>query len=79
MPAARDLHMGRIRKRRDAELAKLDVPFIQAIERADAAEQARMGALKQTLRDIPQTLDLKAAKTPAALKALWPAELPAAG
>ena len=76
MTKARTIHMDRIRKVRDVELRKLDVVFMRAIESGDVAEQKRIGVLKQTLRDIPQTFDLSGATTPAELKALWPSGLP---
>lgn len=76
MPKARVIHMDRIRAVRDVELAKLDVPFLSAVEAGVVVEQQLIAAEKQTLRDIPQTFKLRTAKTPAQLKALWPPELP---
>ena len=73
---ARIIHMDHIRLVRDAELSKLDVPFMRAVESGDAAEQTRLARLKQTLRDIPQTFDLGVFSTPETLKDAWPAELP---
>lgn len=66
MEKARGIHMGRIRKARDAALADLDVEQLRG---RDVAVQ------KQALRDIPQTFDLGGATTPEALKALWPTDL----
>lgn len=76
LPKARIIHMDRIRKVRDAELAKLDVLYLMALEAGDAAEQQRIATLKQQLRDIPQTFDLSQFSTAATLKSAWPAELP---
>ena len=76
MPRARIIHMNRIRLVRDVELAALDVLFMRAVEAGDAAEQQRIAALKQVLRDIPATFDLSVYTTPNALKAAWPTELP---
>ncbi|MFZ5789787.1 MAG: phage tail assembly chaperone [Pseudomonadota bacterium] len=76
MPKARAIHMERIRKARDAELAKLDVPYLKAQERGDQAAMAQIAAQKQALRDIPQTFDLTQAMTPEALEAIWPKDLP---
>jgi len=76
MPRARIIHMDRIRNVRDAELEQLDVPFMQALEAGDVAEQQRIAGLKQVLRDIPQTFDLSRYRTPATLKSAWPPELP---
>ena len=75
MGKARGIHMDRIREARDGALAAKDVEFMRAIEAGDRAGQARVGAEKQALRDVPQSFDLTAATTPDALKALWPAGL----
>ena len=75
MSLSRGIHMGQIRRVRDQELAKLDVPFMKALEAGDAAEQQRIAALKRELRDIPQTFDLSRFRTPATLKAAWPTRL----
>lgn len=76
LPAARQIHMDRIRQVRDAELAKLDVAFMRAVERGDRQEQSAIAADKQRLRDLPQTFDLTVAQTPDDLAALWPDGLP---
>jgi len=75
MPIARQIHMDRIRVERDAELVKRDTLFAQAIEAGNTAEQARIAAEKQILRDIPQTFDLGRYTTPTGLKKAWPVEL----
>ena len=76
MPKARVIHMDRIRAARDAELAQLDVAFMRELESGDVVEQERIIALKQALRNIPDTFDLSGADTPSSLNALWPPELP---
>lgn len=76
MPKARIIHMGRIREARDAELAKLDVPYLKALETGDTIEQSRIAALKQELRDLPATFNLSTAKTPETLKSRWPEIIP---
>ena len=76
MPKARIIHMDRIRTVRDAELEKLDVAFMKALEAGNTVGQQEIAAEKQTLRDIPQTFDLSKYRAPATLKAAWPAELP---
>jgi len=76
MQKARVIQMDKIRLSRDPELVALDIPFMRAVEAADVAEQQRIAALKQVLRDIPQTFKLGSFKTPATLRAAWPAELP---
>lgn len=73
---ARNIHMDHIRKSRNAELVKLDVPSLRAQETGDATEQAKIATEKQKLRDIPQTFDLSSKSTPKALKDTWPEELP---
>ena len=76
MPKARGIHMDKIRVVRDAELAKKDITFMQAVEAGDTSAQSTIATEKQVLRDIPQTFDLTT-DTPIQLKAKWPAELPA--
>lgn len=75
MPKARVIHMDKIRRVRNDELAKLDVPFMRAVESGDTAEQARIAASKKKLRDIPQAFSLDAFDTPEKLKAAVPPEL----
>ena len=77
MPKARVIHMGRIRLVRNKELLGLDWQLSRAQETNNTAEEARIKTLKQTLRDIPATFDLNDHITATALKAAWPAELPA--
>lgn len=66
MVRARNIHMGRIRVKRDERLKELDVETMKGND---------VQAEKQKLRDLPQTFDLSAASTPEELKALWPSEL----
>ena len=73
MPKARDIHMAHIRRVRDKELENLDIEWAKAT--GDTAEQQRLEALRQTLRDIPQNFDLSRFSVPKALKAAWPDEL----
>lgn len=68
MTKARDIHMNRIRAARDIKLAELD---IQTLRGRDVQKE------KQIYRDIPQTFDLTAAKSPEDLAALWPKQLQA--
>lgn len=49
MPKARVIHMDRIRKARNAELAKLDVPFMIPFETGDQVLQRTIAAQKQDL------------------------------
>ncbi len=75
LPEAQAIQMARIRKARDAELVKLDVPSLRAIEAGDTAEQTRLAAEKQRLRDLPASVDLDQAGDVGALRAAWPAGL----
>jgi hypothetical protein len=77
MTKARAIHMDCIRKVRNAELVKLDVPSLRAQEANDATEKTRIASEKQTLRDIPQTFDLSTHVAPKALHDAWPDGLPA--
>ena len=77
MTKARDIHMDRIRKARDAELAKLDVDMMRAMGQGDNTARDAVEAKKQVLRDLPATFDLRQAMTPEELKSLWPKELAA--
>lgn len=75
MDKARVIHMKRIRKVRNAELDRLDIETMKALDSQDNKKSAEVGAKKQALRDIPETFDLSIATTPEELKALWPEEL----
>jgi hypothetical protein len=79
MPAARVIHMDRIRAARDQALEKKDKEQLQALGRNDQAERARLEAEKVSLRNLPTTVQgqVNAAGTPEALEAIWPPELPA--
>jgi len=74
MPKARAIHMARIRRVRDKELAKLDVAWSRAIAKGVGADVVE--AKRQKLRDLPQTFDLTSSTTPEELKVMWPNELP---
>jgi hypothetical protein len=76
MPKARGIHMGRIRKAREAEFKKLDEAYLRADEAGDLLTKATITKQKQVLRDLPQTFDLSRATTAAELHALWPDVLP---
>lgn len=68
--------MGRIRKVRNVELVKLDLPFMRAIESGDNLEQARIFAEKQILRDIAQAFSLSSYRSQTTLNSAWPEGLP---
>lgn len=72
MPKARAIHMERIRAARDALLVRLDGEALAAMDQERNADLAEIRTTKQTLRDLPQTLDLDKFKTPEELAAFWP-------
>lgn len=77
MPLARDEHMANIRRRRDAALVAKDAEWLKEFSRGNQAGANAIEAERQVLRDVPQVIDatVKAAATPDALKAVWPATL----
>jgi hypothetical protein len=56
MEKARGIHLGRIREKRNAELARLDIDAIKAQDTGDSAALSSIRARKQALRDLPQVL-----------------------
>ena len=78
MTKARAIHLTEIRRVRDEELVKLDIPWMKAVEAGDTDAQATIKGQKETLRDLPATFDITTdVDTPEKLKAKWPSELPA--
>lgn len=71
--AARDIHLARIRKARDRALVATDGEAMRALDTGEGSEG--LHARRQSLRDIPQALDLTVASTPGELKAIWPSEI----
>tara|TARA_Y100000296_G_scaffold84429_2_gene117756 strand:+ start:1189 stop:1725 length:537 start_codon:yes stop_codon:yes gene_type:complete len=76
MDKARIIHMDRIRKVRDEELAKEDIEFQKAMESGTKADRDKVAARKQALRDIPQNFNLEVYLRPDDLQSSWPPELP---
>jgi len=76
LPSARIIHIDQIRKVRNRELDKLDKLLFKAVETGDTTEEQIILRNKQTLRDIPQNLDLELYTTLKELKVVWPVELP---
>ena len=76
MAKARDIHLGRIRIKRNAELSKLDVQATKAQDIGDAVTLTQIRTRKQELRDLPATLapSLASAVSVDALKAIQPLE-----
>ena len=77
MTKARAIHLAEIRRVRNLELAAKDITFMRAVEDGNTDTQATIATEKQTLRDIPQTLDIVTdIDTPEKLKNKWPEGLP---
>ena len=72
MAKARDIHLERIRIKRNAELSKLDIQATKAQDVGDADALTQIRVRKQELRDLPATLapTLASAATVDALKAI---------
>lgn len=66
MPKARGLWLSHIRKLREAKLKELDIEQLKGND---------VAAAKQTLRDLPENIDLDVATTPEQLKNIMPDEL----
>jgi hypothetical protein len=75
MTKAREIQRQRMRRARAPLLAALDVEFIRADEAEDEVGKADVIARKAALRDVTADPAIEAARTPEALKAVWPASL----
>jgi|TARA_R110000824_G_scaffold316548_2_gene503782 hypothetical protein len=74
---ARAIHIKNIRTVRNAELAKLDVPMMQAMESSDQVAISKIAKQKGQLRDIPETFDMVTGiSTADQLRRKWPEGLP---
>lgn len=74
---ATEIHLHRIRKARERQLAKLDADWMKASGRGKKAEADAVEAKREFLRNLPQTL-IEAAKNMAnvdELHAFWPEDL----
>jgi len=74
MGKAREIHLNRIRIKRNAKLSQLDIEAMKAQDIGDAEALEQIRAQKQELRDLPVTLALTlgAANSVDALKAIQP-------
>jgi hypothetical protein len=54
---AKEIKKEHIREERKAELAKLDVDFMRAVEQGNTQLQQEIAAKKQALRDAPSEID----------------------
>jgi len=81
MDKAREFHLNRIRKARNAELKKLDIDYLIADEQKNNQKKIELYNYKQKLREITNpnsklhNFDLNVAKTAEELDSLWPEEL----
>lgn len=73
MEKARTIHMARIRLARNAKLAETDVLVTRTLEAGQDTKE--LAAERQSLRDIPQAIDLSKYETVEQLKAVWPLSL----
>ena len=72
MPKARNIHMDKLRIKRDEKLKTLDVEWQKETERGNSKNAQDVAYIKQTLRDLPQTLDLSTVETPDELRLILP-------
>lgn len=72
MTKAVEIQKDRIRAKRAPRLAELDVAFVRALEIGDKAEQKRIAAEKQQLRDATKDPRLIQAGTPEELAVIFP-------
>ena len=70
MNKAKDIWRDKIRADRTAELNKLDVEYMRALEAGDTTKQAEIAAKKQALRDAPADERIDNATSPEELKSL---------
>jgi hypothetical protein len=72
MPKAREIHMARIRARRNELLDASDKELARAQE--TGGDVRAIQARRQALRDVPQSIQaaVEAAQTPDSLKHVWP-------
>ena len=70
MPAAREIHRDKIRRKRIAALAALDVEYQRADEEGNQGKKREVAARKQSLRDAPADPAIDAARTPEELTRL---------
>lgn len=68
--------MKNIREARDKALADLDGPWMRAFSTGKTKETKEVEAVRQYLRQIPQTFDLTKFSTAEELMEAWPADLP---
>ena len=72
MEKARDLHLAKIRLARNTALNQLDTPYMMALEQNDESALTSIAKQKQTLRDIPQRIDLGLFRNAEQLETFWP-------
>lgn len=70
MNKAKEIWRNKIRAERTAELNKLDVEYMRALEAEDSIKQAEIVVKKQALRDAPSDERIDNANSPEELKTL---------
>lgn len=56
MVKARDIHLSRLRLKRNEELAKLDIEYVKTQDMGDDEKLMQIRKRKQWLRDLPKTI-----------------------
>lgn len=72
---AKKIWQKKVRRARDVKLKKLDIDWMQAMERGDIKIAASIAASKQVLRDLPEREEITKAESLQALQAFWPSIL----
>ena len=75
MAKCREIHTDKLRTLRKPLLERLDMEYLRADERGDAAGKVAIAAQKQALRDVTSDPAIAAARTPEDLKAVMPEAL----
>lgn len=75
MELAREIWRSKIRQARKPELEKLDISYMQMLEKGDIEAQATIVSAKQVLRDAPSDPAIEEATTPEELIEVQPANL----
>lgn len=77
MVKARDIHVAKLKEKREKKLKDLDIEWSKALGQKKQKDADDIEAKRQALRDFPVTLkpQIDAAQTPEALKAIIPQDL----
>lgn len=69
---AKKIWQKKIRIARDKKLQKMDIEWMQAMEKGNTKIAASIAAKKQILRDLPQREEITKAESVESLKSFWP-------